>query len=299
LLERISRFVVTNPELPSNLAGDKAIRLDLRVSLSDGRRVDVEMQVRSTPELPARLVYYAARDYGTQLPRGADYTELTPTIVVVWLGDSLWSSPRAGMGSAVFAGGKAAETGKRTPNSHSNESSLLRIFELRERHTGEQFSDQLQFRVIQLRDANHPGKPSNEELALVRWTRFLAVTNRSDLDELALEDATMNKAAATLERLSLDPETARLAQDREDAIQMYQYSLHAAQRRGQVEGRTEGRQEGRAEALAEAVILTLKKRRIALTDAELLLIGETRDLTLLHVWQERAFEVRTVAELLL
>lgn len=65
----------------------------MRVLLADGTRVDVEMQMRVTPELRSRLVYYAARDYAQQLSRGDTFDTLTASIVVVWLDQPLPAIP--------------------------------------------------------------------------------------------------------------------------------------------------------------------------------------------------------------
>ncbi len=89
LAEHIASFTVLNPELPGDLSSDKNIVLDVRVLLANGARVDVEMQVRVTPELRARLVYYAARDYTQQLSRGGAFEALTPTVLAVWLDQPL------------------------------------------------------------------------------------------------------------------------------------------------------------------------------------------------------------------
>jgi hypothetical protein len=88
---------------------------NVRLELTGGTRVDVEMQIRADKALPARIVYYAARDYADQLRRGDELTELTPTVVVVWLVATLFAEP---------------------PQFHH-------VFELRERSTHARLSDQL------------------------------------------------------------------------------------------------------------------------------------------------------------
>ena len=79
LARPVSTVTVLNPGIPGELAHDKEIVLDIRVELTDGSRVDVEMQARVTPALTYRLVFYCARDYADQLNRGDTYDQLTPT----------------------------------------------------------------------------------------------------------------------------------------------------------------------------------------------------------------------------
>lgn len=220
LATSITGATVLNPELPGDLSGDKSIVLDIRVELANGARVDVEMQVRVTPELPGRLVYYAARDYAQQLSRGEHFDELTPTILVVWLEQPLFLTPRL----------------------------FHRVFGLREQRSGELFSEQLAIHVLQLRDwAFGPDEPSPFDASLQRWARFLAAESVEHIASLVKEDPIMAEAAHSLERLSRDPEAARLAREREDSAKFYELGLAMSRREGRQEGLVEGRQEGLVE----------------------------------------------------
>jgi hypothetical protein len=83
--EPIHSFTVQDREIPGEAPPDKAIVLDLLVVLHDGRRVNVEMQVRASRETKPRLAFYAARNFVEQLSRGDEYRALGPSIVIVWL----------------------------------------------------------------------------------------------------------------------------------------------------------------------------------------------------------------------
>jgi predicted transposase/invertase (TIGR01784 family) len=112
---------VLNPELPKDLAADKGIVLDLRVSLADGRHVDVEMQSDPRPGLRERAMYYWARMYGSRLLRGMAYTQLEPCISIFFLGYRELPAKRF----------------------HS-------IFRVLEIHDREPFSNQLEIHVVEL-----------------------------------------------------------------------------------------------------------------------------------------------------
>ena len=45
-LESIGEFVITNPDIPPDVIGEKFCRLDINMKV-DGRRVDLEVQVLS------------------------------------------------------------------------------------------------------------------------------------------------------------------------------------------------------------------------------------------------------------
>jgi len=70
---------VLNPEVGREQVGDKGIVLDLLVELSDGTRIDVEMQVARRAGLRRRAIYYWSRLYSGQLERGQPYTALRPS----------------------------------------------------------------------------------------------------------------------------------------------------------------------------------------------------------------------------
>jgi predicted transposase/invertase (TIGR01784 family) len=206
----ILEVTVLNPDVLGELASDKQIILDIRVLLGDGSRADLEMQIRATPALGSRLVYYGARDFTDQLERGEGYDRLTPTAVIVWLVDPLFPTLDR----------------------------LHAVFELRERDTHTLFGEQLSIHVLQL-SALPPVGTIRYHSRVERWARFLAARDDAELDQLASEDPIMALAKKTLERLSEDPEVRRLARDREDAINLYRVELVASRMEGETRGRAD------------------------------------------------------------
>ncbi len=213
---------VIDADIPGELVGDKAVILDIRAELDDGTRVDVEMQVRVSPTLRSRLVYYGARDFSAQLVRGEGYDRLTPTVVIVWTVGPLFPD---------------------LDRLHS-------IFELRERHTHRLFGDQLAIHVLQLGSVG-ASATAGEDARVVRWARFLRARDRALLDQLATESPIMSLAKDTLHELSQDPKAQRLARERAEAQIFYRMDVAAEREEAGREGREEGRKEGRAELLLE------------------------------------------------
>ncbi|MDR0487757.1 MAG: Rpn family recombination-promoting nuclease/putative transposase, partial [Treponema sp.] len=80
-LESIGEFLITNPEIPPEIFGDKFCRLDINMTV-DGQRVDIEIQVGDEGNYPERVLYYWAREYSTALPEGGDYLNLHRTVIV-------------------------------------------------------------------------------------------------------------------------------------------------------------------------------------------------------------------------
>lgn len=205
LARPILSVTAIDPKVPAELPTDKEVILDVRAELEDGLRVDVEMQRRVPPALRQRLVYYTARDYADQLDRGDGYHHLSPTAVIAWLVEPLF--PTLGF--------------------HST-------FELRDRLTHARFTDQLAIHLLQL--GARPREPATGYAAIVqRWARFF-VADLAELTALASEDPIMTIAKQTLEELSRDPITRRLAREREDAKKLYRLDLDASQHQGHLEG---------------------------------------------------------------
>jgi predicted transposase/invertase (TIGR01784 family) len=208
--EEVTDLTILNPEIRGEHVGqapDKHVVLDLRAELRSGRRVIVEMQMRVVKGLKPRLAYYAAKDLSSALARGQGYDELTPTVVIVWLGQRIF---------------------------HRDPEHLHRIFELRERQTGELLGEHLAIHVLQLEDFEGPTETPIKQ-ALDRWARFFLAESEAELSRIAQGDKQMEDAVETLKQLSQDREIARLAEQREDEIRFYQMDLTRERREGKAE----------------------------------------------------------------
>ena len=81
----ITEFIIINPEVPPEIAGDKFCRLDINM-LVDGQRVDLEVQVSNEGDFPERSLYYWAREYSSALGEGEEYINLPRTIIICIMG---------------------------------------------------------------------------------------------------------------------------------------------------------------------------------------------------------------------
>ena len=83
--ESIEQFEITNPEMPPEAIGDKFCRLDINMTV-DGKRVDLEIQVKDEHDFPERSLFHWAREYSTALGEGEAYIEL-PRVVIISIVD--------------------------------------------------------------------------------------------------------------------------------------------------------------------------------------------------------------------
>jgi predicted transposase/invertase (TIGR01784 family) len=160
--------------------------------------------------LADRFLLYATRDYSSQLQRGDNYADLTPTVSVLWVDARLFPAERR----------------------------FHLRFELQETSSGARYNDHLTLHVMQLPEISKASAaPTEAERALHNWGRFFGATEDEQFAALAREDATMAAAIEALEHLSQDPEAQRLAREREESVWLYKMSLAHSRREGIAEGR--------------------------------------------------------------
>ncbi len=220
-----SRVIVRNPELVREAPDDRGAVLDIFAELSDGTRLDIEMQSDRRESFRQRALFYWARMFGAELDRGDGYGDLHPAISVLFLGY------RELQGTRV----------------HST-------FHLLEVHDHERFSNAIELHIIELpKLARVSDQEQREDTRLLTWARFLAARSDEELQEVAMADPAVEKAHKLLQQMSQDPETRRIAERRAMELSAWKYDLEASRREGRAEGRAEGRVEGRVEGRAEAV----------------------------------------------
>ena len=77
----IKDFVITNPEIPPEVYGDKFCRLDISMEVNK-QKIILELQVDDEGDYKERSLYYWAREYSTALKSGMGYKELPRTIAI-------------------------------------------------------------------------------------------------------------------------------------------------------------------------------------------------------------------------
>lgn len=201
---------IRDPEKLADTTGGKRVRLDLLARLEDGTSIDVEMQALKVRAFPERVLYYWAREYGTQLPSGQSYKRLRPVVLVLFL----------------------AYEGLPGDRLHS-------IFELREIHDGQPFTDRLSIHVIELPKRTRAALPPTD-VDLLPWAHFLGSVTDEEVAEACMSNPVIEKTQRALEELSSKPEVRLRALEREDELRLWEIELHAQRVEGRVEGKVEG-----------------------------------------------------------
>jgi predicted transposase/invertase (TIGR01784 family) len=246
----ITSATVLNPEIPKDFVSEKAVMLDVRVELSDGRLVDVEMQARHHPRFRDRLVYYWARTFGGQLELGEAYRAISPCVGVYVLdfGELLGH------------------------DFHS-------VFKLCNLQTGEVLSHALEMHFLELPKL----LIDRRDDPLHRWGHFFRIRSEQELEDLAMSSPTMKQARDALWWVSQDPNSRQLVEAREMAELAYQHTIAATREEALAEGEARGRAEGILAVMqARGLNLseTLRQRVLECKDGELLSTWLHRALTI-------------------
>jgi predicted transposase/invertase (TIGR01784 family) len=226
--QQIQTLLLRNPELPKNWMDEKQLKLDLSARDQQGRMYDIEMQLQYHKSFQERMLYYWARNYGTQLRTGQDYKYLHPVINIVLADFVLFPEE---------------------PHYRS-------IFKWRNQ-TGQALSEHGQIYFLELpKVANE----TNENHLLEHWLLFLREADQMEKRTLkAWETPELVKAFEELEELGRDPEMKYIYEARHKYLttelqlraDKYEEGLEQGLREGRAKGIEQGLREGREQGLEQ------------------------------------------------
>ena len=79
--DSITKFAITNPDIPPEIIGDKFCKLDINMTVC-GQVVSLEVQVDDEGDYRERSLYYWARLYSSSLKAGQQYSTLPRVIII-------------------------------------------------------------------------------------------------------------------------------------------------------------------------------------------------------------------------
>jgi predicted transposase/invertase (TIGR01784 family) len=232
---------VLNPDiLPEDITG-KEIILDILAVDSQGRTVDVEVQVSGRRHYPARVLYYAARAFVEQLAEGEDYSKLRSVIGVHILDFSLF---------------KEAE---------DRDQAQWRFCMLTHHEPRRALDTQLELNFLELpKLKDRPGLEKTNK-PLYDWSVFFSdVNNGAAMERISHPEA--KEAFEILKSVSATAQERKEAERRiryvreVNAIKDYHWDEGLAKgiELGTAKGMEIGREEGKAEGKAEGLELGMK-----------------------------------------
>jgi len=178
----VEEITVLNPFVALDEPDEKKSVLDLKVRLKSGRRVNVEIQIRSLPEMVQRLHYYKAKMVTEQMASGDPYTELMPTSCIAILDYQMY-----------------------------DDDYCHHAFQYYDKKRNVTFSDNEEIHILEIPKLERDN--SNPKLA--DWLKFLNTDEKEVFDMLAEKSAPLRKAVGILAELSADEKSRMIAEARE------------------------------------------------------------------------------------
>jgi predicted transposase/invertase (TIGR01784 family) len=204
--EDFGKLTIVDPFLNRIWRKDKLGILDIRLTTTSGKVINVEVQVERHKSMIKRIIYYLAKLLIEQMKSGFNYEKINQTICVVIVDHILCPEERH----------------------------YLNSYELRNPLTGRPFTDLLKVVIIEL-----PKVPETDDgQAIWPWLRFFKSKTREELTMLTKTHPEVKPAVNEYAKISWSERRRMIA----DFKEKQRRDKHAMLEFARDEGREEGRQ---------------------------------------------------------
>ena len=191
-----------NPILWGEQVNDKVGIIDVRATINNKNPVDIEMQIADNKNIEKRILYYWAKLYLKQLNKGEDYNKLNRSIGIIFLDYKI-------------------EKLKNLP--------IHTKWQIRNTENGKEIlTEDLEIHIIEIPKIREQIEVGN----LKKWIMFLENPMGEESKKMAKEDEEIKEAIDTLEEISSDERSRRLAELREKYIYDREAELETAEEKG-------------------------------------------------------------------
>lgn len=242
----LQEIILMNPYTEKDDPLDKQSIFDVYAKTTEGKLIDIEMQLFNKYDIEKRTLFYWSKRYASQLQEGEKYQELQKCVTINILNYSI------------------------LPNDQYHN-----VFHLREDQTLIPLIDDIEIHFLELTKLDD-AIPSQG--GLENWLLFLKGVSKEYWEVLKMNEPGLEKAMDTLQYLSQDSDARRLYEARQkylhDEASMLEGARQAGMKAGMKEGMKEGIKEvaknmltlgldiatiGKATGLSEQEIVALKK----------------------------------------
>jgi predicted transposase/invertase (TIGR01784 family) len=197
--------ILESKDLPAEITGGKAGKLDVLASIPGGSLVNIEVQIKNQYNIEKRSLYYWNRKYAWNFRAGSDYTDLVPVIAI----------------NIVDFGLFPIEDFHTSYHLWEDEHKEFMLTDACEIH----FLDMVKFRKI---------KEYNLEDPLQRWLVYFDRHSPGELvEEVVKMDRAIQLAQDKLEMITRDPELLRAYERYEKAASDWTTGINGARRKGE------------------------------------------------------------------
>jgi len=199
----LSEIILMNPYTDKDDPLDKQSIFDVYAKTSEGKLIDIEMQLFNKYDIEKRTLFYWSKRYSSQLHEGEKYQELKKCVTINILN------------YAFLANNKYHNT-----------------FHLREDRTGLKLIDDIEIHFLELPKLDDV-IPSQG--GLENWLLFLKGVDTTHWEVLKMNEPGLEKAMDTLQFLSQNPEARRLYEARQKYLHDEASMLEGARKAGIIE----------------------------------------------------------------
>lgn len=235
----VKDLVFTQTEIPLEHAEVKDIRYDVSCNLKDGRKVQIEMQIRDEDDIDVRTLYYWARCFTYSLKKGQKYSDLPEVIILSILNFIHFETQADAFTHCTLVDTKSSKI----------------------------IDEHISINFLEI-----PKFKEHENLTkLEMWMAYFnPKISMSDKRRLAMNAPQIQSACDNVEKFFSNDERFQLYEDHELAQLDYESSLHNRYERGHKDGVQEGIKEGISQRNRDLAIAMLKQHKYTLSDIVLL-----------------------------
>ncbi|MDR1031867.1 MAG: Rpn family recombination-promoting nuclease/putative transposase [Holosporales bacterium] len=222
-----------NPNIEKILEKDKASRLDIKATTDNKTKIDIEIQIKNTGEIPQRAFHYLANMMPRVVKKKESYNG--PNVIGIWiLGENVTDRQNA-IGEAYMT------------------------FQPQDPDPYQIMTDRARIIFIELPKFN-PKKADAQDL-LTAWLSFLKDPIFMDASFLQVEE--VHEAMETLKYISADDEVRAISDLRQKNINDYNSEMTVAEERGIAIGEKRGKIEGRKETAINLLAMGMKEEDVS------------------------------------
>ena len=225
--DELTDIAFADREFDPRFSEEKLSRLDIYGVVSDGSKINIEVQLVNYQNMEKRTLYYWSQMYQS-LRKGEDYENLTRSITINLLNFRLLPQE----------------------NAHN-------MYGLYDIASGHRLTEDLEIHFLEI--PKFHVKSVKEMKRLEKWLAYFSnKLDERETEELAMSEAAISEAIRA-EQVFMQSDVERWQyEQREKALRDYISGMRAARRIGLAEGRDLGLAEGRTEGTQQAMLQSLR-----------------------------------------
>jgi predicted transposase/invertase (TIGR01784 family) len=225
--ERITSLeIVEHKELPPDIVGDKAGRLDVFAKFADGTKANIEIQLKNEHNMDKRTLYYWSWEYVHSIKAGGLFNDL-PTVITINI-----------LNFEYLA----------TNDFHSS----FHLYE--DRNKDLRLTDVMEIHFIEMKKFDKLKDKDIRNNPLHRWLTYLNEKSPVALLKEAIKmDPVLERAQEKMDIIQRDPDLLRAYFLYNTSVMGHNNAMFHARKEGEVKGLKKGLKEGRKEGLEKGL----------------------------------------------